>query len=127
MIKHVDWGKERTPTWGSETSLHPGLCWGSQAHPNLPGFYLGPQRKSEMYYRRIFHFGATYFFTVNLADRSSSLLVDRIDSLRSVVGEVYRAHPFEIIAWVVLPEHLGTGRPLIESRTQETLFVPSSG
>ena len=59
-----------------------------------------------MYYRRIFHFGATYFFTVNLADRSSSLLVDRIDSLRSVVGEVYRAHPFEIIAWVVLPEHL---------------------
>nr|VFJ66791.1 MAG: hypothetical protein BECKDK2373B_GA0170837_11789 [Candidatus Kentron sp. DK] len=32
-----------------------------------------------MYYRRIFHFGATYFFTVNLADRSSSLLVDRID------------------------------------------------
>nr|VFK70150.1 MAG: hypothetical protein BECKUNK1418H_GA0071006_102435 [Candidatus Kentron sp. UNK] len=80
-----------------------------------------------MYYRRIFHFGATYFFTVNLADRSSSLLVDRIDSLRSVVGEVYRAHPFEIIAWVVLPEHLGTGRPLIESRTQETLFVPSSG
>ena len=32
--------------------------------------------------------------------------MDRIDSLRSVVGEVYRAHPFEIIAWVVLPEHL---------------------
>ena len=35
--KRVGWGEERTPTWVSETSVRPGLCWGSQAHPNLPG------------------------------------------------------------------------------------------
>nr|VFJ51665.1 MAG: putative transposase [Candidatus Kentron sp. FW] len=59
-----------------------------------------------MYYRRIFAKGATYFFTVNLADRSSRLLVERIGDLRMVVGEVRGAHPFHIMAWVVLPDHL---------------------
>jgi len=59
-----------------------------------------------MRYRRALIEGATYFFTVNLADRSSRLLVDRVDDLREVVREVRKAHPFEIIAWVVLPDHL---------------------
>ena len=49
---------------------------------------------------------ATYFFTVNLAERSSRLLVDRVDDLREVVRDVREVHPFEIVAWVVLPEHL---------------------
>jgi putative transposase len=41
-----------------------------------------------------------------LAERSSRLLVDRVADLREVVRDVRRAHPFEIVAWVVLPEHL---------------------
>jgi len=59
-----------------------------------------------MRYRRANTPGGTYFFTVNLADRSSRLLVDRIDDLRASVRMVKQRHPFEIVAWIVLPEHL---------------------
>ena len=57
-------------------------------------------------YRRNRVAGGTYFFTVNLADRHSSLLVEHIDLLRSVVRAVRTSQPFHIDAWVVLPEHL---------------------
>ena len=50
--------------------------------------------------------GGTYFFTVNLDDRSSCLLVEHIDDLRAAVSTVKQRHPFEIVAWVVLPEHM---------------------
>lgn len=56
-------------------------------------------------YRRNRVPGGTYFFTVTLRDRSSSILVDRIDDLRKVLSSVMRARPFEIAAMVVLPEH----------------------
>lgn len=59
-----------------------------------------------MRYRRANTAGGTYFFTVNLADRSSGLLVERVDDLRNAVRVVHRRHPFEILAWVVLPDHL---------------------
>jgi len=59
-----------------------------------------------MRYRRTQVAGATYFFTVNLADRRSRLLVEHITALRQAVRDVKKAHPFEIVAWVVLPEHL---------------------
>ncbi|AGA91584.1 transposase [Thioflavicoccus mobilis 8321] len=59
-----------------------------------------------MRYRRVLIRGATYFFTVNLADRRSRLLIEHIDDLRAAVRDVKRAHPFEILAWVVLPEHM---------------------
>ena len=59
-----------------------------------------------MRYRRADIAGGTYFFTVNLADRSSRLLVSHIDVLRSAVRVVRQRHPFEIVAWVVLPEHM---------------------
>ncbi|MGH8146989.1 MAG: REP-associated tyrosine transposase [Rhodanobacteraceae bacterium] len=59
-----------------------------------------------MRYRRPAVAGGTYFFTVNLADRSSRLLVEHVDDLRTAVRIVKRRHPFEIIAWVVLPEHM---------------------
>jgi putative transposase len=32
--------------------------------------------------------------------------VDRVDDLREIVRDVREAYPFEIVAWVVLPEHL---------------------
>ncbi|HEY1033411.1 MAG TPA: transposase [Pseudoxanthomonas sp.] len=59
-----------------------------------------------MEYRRIRQAGGTYFFTVNLAERSSTLLVDRVDDLRHAVRTVKQRHPFDIVAWVVLPDHL---------------------
>jgi putative transposase len=58
-------------------------------------------------YRRAWHQGGTYFFTVNLLARfDNDLLVRHIDVLRRVVAQVQRRHPFIIHAWVVLPEHL---------------------
>lgn len=48
----------------------------------------------------------TFFFTVHLADPSLSLLTDHIDILRDAVRRVRTAHPFEILAMVVLPDHL---------------------
>lgn len=50
--------------------------------------------------------GATVFFTVNLADRSSDLLVQEIATLRSVVAKTRAERPFQIDAWVVLPDHM---------------------
>ncbi|HMW72287.1 MAG TPA: transposase [Cellvibrionaceae bacterium] len=57
-------------------------------------------------YRRNYVLGGTYFFTVNLLDRNSTLLVDYIDTLRTAVAEVKQRQPFLIDAWVVLPEHM---------------------
>ena len=58
-------------------------------------------------YRRVWHPGGTYFFTVNLLQRQGNdLLVRHIDLLREVVTKVRQRHPFVIHGWVVLPEHL---------------------
>ena len=57
-------------------------------------------------YRRLRIPGATYFFTANLLDRRSDLLVAHIGVLREAVSDVRTALPFHIDAWVVLPEHM---------------------
>jgi putative transposase len=57
-------------------------------------------------YRRSNIAGASYFFTVNLDDRTSSLLVERIALLRSVFAYAQTRHPFTIDAIVILPDHL---------------------
>jgi putative transposase len=57
-------------------------------------------------YRRNFVPGGTYFFTVTLADRRSSALVDHIDALRAAFRRARRERPFAIDAIAVLPEHL---------------------
>ncbi len=56
-------------------------------------------------YRRSRVAGGTYFFTVNLRDRRSGLLVEHIDALRDIVRDVRAKFPFEIDAMVVLPDH----------------------
>ena len=56
--------------------------------------------------RRARFAGGTSFFTVNLAERHRSLLVDSIEILRKVVATVKERHPFTIDAMVILPEHL---------------------
>jgi putative transposase len=58
-------------------------------------------------YRRAWHSGGTYFFTVNLLQRQGNdLLTRHIELLRAVVKSVQQRHPFTIHGWVVLPEHL---------------------
>ena len=59
-------------------------------------------------YRRAFIPGATYFFTVNLADRRKTLLVDYIDLLRRAFRCAQRRHPFVVDAMVAMPDHLHT-------------------
>ncbi len=50
--------------------------------------------------------GGTYFFTVNLADRGSDLLIREIDLLRSAYAAVTKEHPVICEAMVILPDHL---------------------
>ena len=59
-----------------------------------------------MRYRRADTKGGTYFFTVNLAERSNALLIDEIDKLRCAINRVKKKHPFKLGAMVILPEHL---------------------
>lgn len=59
-----------------------------------------------MEYRRVWHQGGTYFFTVNLLKRKNNdLLVRHIQALREAVKLVKTRHPFEIHDWIVMPEH----------------------
>ena len=57
-------------------------------------------------YRRNFIAGASFFFTVNLAERRQRLLTQHIDVLRTAFRETRRRHPFTIDAVAVLPDHL---------------------
>ncbi|MEO6024875.1 MAG: transposase [Burkholderiales bacterium] len=59
-----------------------------------------------MRYRRATLAGATYFFTVNLAERRGDHLTRHIDLLRDVIHRVKIAHLFHIDAMVVLPDHI---------------------
>ncbi|MBL7002871.1 MAG: transposase [Gammaproteobacteria bacterium] len=59
-----------------------------------------------MKYKRADVQGGTYFFTVNLANRNNTLLIDEIDVLREVINKVKKQHPFKLDAMVILPEHL---------------------
>lgn len=57
-------------------------------------------------YRRAWTPGGTFFFTVNLLERRRTLLVDHADALRTAFRHARAARPFEVIAIVVLPDHL---------------------
>ena len=57
-------------------------------------------------YRRAFVPGGCWFFTVNLLERKRTLLVDQIDALRDAAAQTRRRYPFEVDAFVVLPDHV---------------------
>jgi putative transposase len=57
-------------------------------------------------YRRNHLPGGTYFFTVTLANRRSTALVDRADALREAFRSTKAIAPFDIDAIVILPDHL---------------------
>jgi putative transposase len=60
-----------------------------------------------MDYRRAWHAGGTYFFTLNLLKRKDNdLLVKHVDVLKNAIKQVKQAHPFIIHAWVILPDHM---------------------
>jgi putative transposase len=67
-------------------------------------FHLTEAVMSE--YRRALVPGGMWFFTVNLSDRTSDLLVREIGLLRASAREVRRRYPCRVIAAVVLPDHL---------------------
>jgi putative transposase len=57
-------------------------------------------------YRRVWAPEGRYFFTVNLLRRDQCLLVEHRDALRSAFRQTQLKRPFDILAIVVLPEHL---------------------
>jgi putative transposase len=57
-------------------------------------------------YRRNFVPGGTFFFTVNLADRQSRMLTERVALLREAFRYARARRPFTLDAVVVLPDHL---------------------
>jgi putative transposase len=57
-------------------------------------------------YRRNFVPGGTYFFTVTLADRTSSAMVHHVGALRNAFRIARHERPFTIEAIVILPDHL---------------------
>jgi|GEM_PF-49656 len=90
-----------------ERKRNASACWGCGCGGCLITLLSGFWRNGLMTgYRRAFVPGGTFFFTVNLLDRRSGLLVKRVDRLRAAVCSVMRERPFEIHAWVVLPDHL---------------------
>lgn len=56
--------------------------------------------------RRLLIPGATYFFTVRLEARASTLLTDHIESLRYAYARAVQDYPVTCHAMVVLPDHL---------------------
>jgi len=59
-------------------------------------------------YRRNFVPGGTFFFTLTLDDRRSSVLVKHVALLRAAFRKTRSEYPFSIDAIVILPDHLHT-------------------
>ncbi len=57
-------------------------------------------------YRRSRQEGGTFFFTVTLRNRSSSLLVSEVALLSQTMRSVQEKHPWETLGLVILPDHL---------------------
>jgi putative transposase len=49
--------------------------------------------------------GMTYFFTVRLLDRNSTLLTDHFSAFGEAMRQARIRKPFHVDAWVVLPNH----------------------
>ena len=62
-----------------------------------------------MQYRRVYHAGGTYFFTVVTHQRKPILTDETVRAaLRQSILTVREKYPFEILAWVLLPDHMHT-------------------
>jgi putative transposase len=74
--------------------------WWAEAHP------ASYNRTIMSNYRRADATGATYFFTVTLANRQSDLLVKEVACLKYAFTLTAATAPFETVAMCVLPDHL---------------------
>src|SRR5262249_5903650 len=92
------------PIGGLRLSPDPPYAYDPSRAYNLPAASLWIANMPN--YRRVYIEGGCWFFTVNLADRRSRLLTEHIGALREAVAKVCRRQPFEIDAWVVLPDHM---------------------
>jgi hypothetical protein len=72
------------------------------------GFRRSPERHTPIVpdYRRNRVPGGTFFFTANLLDRRSDLVVTQIDEKREAVRQVRARAPFHIDTCVVFPDHI---------------------
>jgi putative transposase len=62
-----------------------------------------------MDYRRYYQAGGTYFFTVVSYRREPILIQPEVRvAVRQAIETVRKRYPFEISAWVLLPDHLHT-------------------
>jgi putative transposase len=52
--------------------------------------------------------GMTYFFTVRLLDRNSTLLTDHFSAFGEAMRQARVRKPFHVDAWVVMPDHAHT-------------------
>lgn len=52
--------------------------------------------------------GRTYFFTVRLLDPASKLLTEHFPAFGEAIRHARARKPFEVEAWVVLPDHVHT-------------------
>ena len=57
-------------------------------------------------YRRIKIKGGCFFFTVCLADRRATTLVDHVEDLKAAWHWTRERKPFVSPAWVILPDHI---------------------
>ena len=58
-------------------------------------------------YRRAWTEGGRYFFTIVTHRRQQILcLPESLDALRVVISDEARKRPFNVDAWVVLPDHM---------------------
>jgi putative transposase len=57
-------------------------------------------------YHRAFVPNGCWFFTLNLLERRGTLLVDQVDALRNAFEQTRITYPFDVVAIVVLPNHL---------------------
>jgi putative transposase len=78
-------------------------CPGVLRVPGLRAYRIGANM---VMYRRNFVPGGTYFFTLTLADRRSSLLIDHIDLLCYAYQRVVAARGINTVAICILPDHL---------------------
>ncbi len=57
-------------------------------------------------YRRTYIDGGCWFFTVNLQNRKSNLLIEEISKFRQAYAQTQTHHPFQTNAIVILPNHI---------------------
>lgn len=76
-----------------------------------------------MEYRRNRTAGGTYFFTINLAQRSNGILIKNIDGIVYAIKQTKIKYPFKIEAYVFLPDHMHLMMTLPENNSNYSIRI----